>query len=294
MAGAATILDDAEQRARWSAFAWTDENARQAQEIIARYPEGRQVSAVIPLARPRAAAGGRGDEHAGVAADPGDGVRRARARHLVHPRARSRDLLHDVQPRAGRPLPRAGVRDDAVHAARLRRRLHRLRQARAEEGKNDRGRAFHSDRGRMPRRLRQRADGADQRRQLRGPRRGAHGRDPRRAGARRDAAAGPADRPPDELPRRRPDHAQEDGRAQLRLPPDVDGDGRSGEGGGSDGLNVHPAKAGTPLSVHTKARRKKGKPRGVAACFALPSFFVPSCDKFLDCFAGVAMPGEVP
>ena len=48
-AGAASILDDAGQRARWSNFAWTDENARKAKEIIARYPEGRQVSAVIPL-----------------------------------------------------------------------------------------------------------------------------------------------------------------------------------------------------------------------------------------------------
>ena len=32
-----------------------------------------------------------------------------------------------------------------------------------------------------------------------------------------DAQARPAGRPPDQLPRRRPDHAQEDGRAQLRL-----------------------------------------------------------------------------
>jgi NADH-quinone oxidoreductase subunit E len=49
MAGQSTILDDAEQRARWEGFAWTAENARHAQEIVARYPEGRQVSAVIPL-----------------------------------------------------------------------------------------------------------------------------------------------------------------------------------------------------------------------------------------------------
>jgi NADH-quinone oxidoreductase subunit E len=49
MAGAETILDDAEQRARWSSFAWTAENARRAQEIVACYPEGRQVSAVLPL-----------------------------------------------------------------------------------------------------------------------------------------------------------------------------------------------------------------------------------------------------
>jgi NADH-quinone oxidoreductase subunit E len=49
MAASASILDDAEQRARWEGFAWTDENARKAREIVARYPEGRQVSAVIPL-----------------------------------------------------------------------------------------------------------------------------------------------------------------------------------------------------------------------------------------------------
>jgi NADH-quinone oxidoreductase subunit E len=49
MAGTQSILDDAEQRARWEGFAWTGENARKAKEIVARYPEGRQVSAVIPL-----------------------------------------------------------------------------------------------------------------------------------------------------------------------------------------------------------------------------------------------------
>jgi NADH-quinone oxidoreductase subunit E len=49
MAGQASILDDAEQRARWSGFAWTDEHARQAKTIVAQYPEGRQQSAVIPL-----------------------------------------------------------------------------------------------------------------------------------------------------------------------------------------------------------------------------------------------------
>jgi NADH-quinone oxidoreductase subunit E len=49
MAGAATILDDAEQRARWEGFAWTGANAAKAKEIVARYPEGRQMSAVIPL-----------------------------------------------------------------------------------------------------------------------------------------------------------------------------------------------------------------------------------------------------
>jgi NADH-quinone oxidoreductase subunit E len=49
MAGQAGILDSAEQRARWEGFQWTEENAKQAKEIIGRYPEGRQMSASIPL-----------------------------------------------------------------------------------------------------------------------------------------------------------------------------------------------------------------------------------------------------
>ncbi|HET8728179.1 MAG TPA: NADH-quinone oxidoreductase subunit NuoE [Alphaproteobacteria bacterium] len=49
MAGNAGILDNAEERARWEGFAWTDENARKAEEIVGRYPHGRQMSASIPL-----------------------------------------------------------------------------------------------------------------------------------------------------------------------------------------------------------------------------------------------------
>ena len=41
--------DTPELRARWGAFAWTAANAVQAAEIIARYPAGRQRSAVMPL-----------------------------------------------------------------------------------------------------------------------------------------------------------------------------------------------------------------------------------------------------
>jgi len=36
-------------RARWGAFAWTQENERQARVIVGRYPPGRQQSAIIPL-----------------------------------------------------------------------------------------------------------------------------------------------------------------------------------------------------------------------------------------------------
>jgi len=49
MAGQAGILDSPEQRARWEGFQWTDANAKAAREIIAHYPEGRQLSASIPL-----------------------------------------------------------------------------------------------------------------------------------------------------------------------------------------------------------------------------------------------------
>ena len=49
MGGQGSVVDDAQERARWESFRWTPENARKAREIIARYPEGRQVSAVIPL-----------------------------------------------------------------------------------------------------------------------------------------------------------------------------------------------------------------------------------------------------
>ena len=49
MADRAPHPDTPELRARWASFAWTEQNAAQAKVIIARYPEGRQKSAVMPL-----------------------------------------------------------------------------------------------------------------------------------------------------------------------------------------------------------------------------------------------------
>ncbi len=40
---------EAETRARWGGFAWSPESAAKAAEIVARYPAGRQQSAVMPL-----------------------------------------------------------------------------------------------------------------------------------------------------------------------------------------------------------------------------------------------------
>ena len=49
MADAPQIPDEAETRARWGAFAWTAENQAKANEILARYPKGREQSASLPL-----------------------------------------------------------------------------------------------------------------------------------------------------------------------------------------------------------------------------------------------------
>ena len=49
MAETPTIPDEAEVRATWGMFDWTPANAATAKEIIARYPPGRQASAVMPL-----------------------------------------------------------------------------------------------------------------------------------------------------------------------------------------------------------------------------------------------------
>ncbi len=49
MADTPHIPDEAEVRARWGDFEWTPANAEKAKVIIARYPPGREHSAVMPL-----------------------------------------------------------------------------------------------------------------------------------------------------------------------------------------------------------------------------------------------------
>ena len=49
MAEAARAPASPEIRERWGGFAWTAENAEKAKAIVARYPAGRQKSAIIPL-----------------------------------------------------------------------------------------------------------------------------------------------------------------------------------------------------------------------------------------------------
>ncbi len=49
MADANMIHDDPEIRARWAGFKWSKDNQKKVSEIIGRYPEGRQHSAIMPL-----------------------------------------------------------------------------------------------------------------------------------------------------------------------------------------------------------------------------------------------------
>jgi NADH-quinone oxidoreductase subunit E len=49
MSDAAHIPDEAETRARWGGFAWSTENVAKVKDIIARYPNGREYSAIMPL-----------------------------------------------------------------------------------------------------------------------------------------------------------------------------------------------------------------------------------------------------
>ena len=49
MADRTPAPDTPELRARWGSFAWTDENRAKADWHIAKYPAGRQRSAVMPL-----------------------------------------------------------------------------------------------------------------------------------------------------------------------------------------------------------------------------------------------------
>lgn len=49
MADAPHIPDEAETRARWGAFQWSDESREKRNAILSRYPAGREQSASIPL-----------------------------------------------------------------------------------------------------------------------------------------------------------------------------------------------------------------------------------------------------
>src|SRR5579883_2559184 len=95
------------------AFTRDDETRRGAyRQIPARAPG----ECGLAVARSGAAAGGR------LVAASGDGLRGAAVGYGADPGVQGRDLLHDVQPAAGRALSAASLHHDPVLAARLRRR----------------------------------------------------------------------------------------------------------------------------------------------------------------------------
>ncbi|KAF1857349.1 hypothetical protein Lal_00044852 [Lupinus albus] len=131
-----------------------------------------------------------------LAAAEGDRGGGRGTRHAEDPRARGGDLLHDVRPGAGGPVLDPALRHGAM-------RFLRRPRAEGDAGKAPRparprlgGRQFLLAGGRVPRRLLQRADGADQPGLLRGPDpripRPADGR-PRRRTAGEDRLADRAD-----------------------------------------------------------------------------------------------------
>ena len=91
-------------------FAFTPANLDWAKSQIKKYPEGKQASAVLSLLW-RAQ-----EQMGGWLPEPALTLCRRDARHGLYPRLRDRDLLHDVQSGARRPLLRAGLRHDTVLA----------------------------------------------------------------------------------------------------------------------------------------------------------------------------------
>ena len=152
-----------------------------------------------PVARP----GADGRLAAGARAP----LRRRHAVHGLYPHLRDRHVLHHVQPGAGRPLLRPGVRHDAVLAPRRQRDQGHLPEIDRRAGPRHARRRLLLDRGRMPRRLRQCSHGPDQQGLLRGPDAGEPGLDSRRSEGRPSRHTRPAEWAPGLGAARRPDHA---------------------------------------------------------------------------------------
>ena len=195
--------DTPELRAEWGGFAWDEANAKAAAEIVARYPAGRQMSASIPFLDLAQRQVGAMTGTQGWLPIP---VIEFVARELDMPPIAAMEVASfytmfnlvpvgkfHVQVCGTTPCMLRG--SDDVLAACAKRGMKKGHTT--DDGLVD------ADRGRMPRRLRQRADGPDQRRQLRGSDRGQHGRGARCLGARGEAQDRPAGRAPDERARGR-------------------------------------------------------------------------------------------
>ena len=96
-----------------ASFTFTDENLAWAKQQIAKYPPGRQASAVIAILwRVQ-------EQHEGWVSEAAIRAVADLLEHALHPRAGGRDLLHHVPAAAGRQEgPRPGLRHHAVPPAR--------------------------------------------------------------------------------------------------------------------------------------------------------------------------------
>ena len=171
-----------------TSFAFTrGESARGRRQQIAKYPPGRQASAVIPLLWRAQEQGGWLPEAAIEQSPRCSAWRTIRVLEVA-----TFYTMFNLAPVGRNATSRSAARRPACCAAPTTLiEVCQRRSARSVHVTAD-GK-FSWDRGRVPRRLRQRADGADQRRLLRGP-------DPESferssAIAAGDAEAGPADRP---------------------------------------------------------------------------------------------------
>jgi NADH-quinone oxidoreductase subunit E len=137
-------LSTAPSSARWEGFQWTSDNARKAKAFIARYPEGRQVSAVIPLLGIAQRQVGAETNTQGWLPIP---VMEFVAKELDTSYIRVLEVatLHHVQPRPGRPF-HVQVCGTTPVCCRARRCAACLLQARVQEGWHDRGWSVHADR----------------------------------------------------------------------------------------------------------------------------------------------------
>ena len=85
-------------------------------------------------------------------------------RHATNASLRSSHVLHHVHPVPSGKIPLASVHDNSLLVARQRLDLEGHREeARYPRGRDDQGQALHTKRGRVPRCVRERAYGADQR-----------------------------------------------------------------------------------------------------------------------------------
>ena len=162
-------IDPDELRARWGAFAFTEDNDRQAKLLVGRYPPGRQQSAIIPLLDLAQRQVGAETETQGWLPIP---VIEYVAGYLGMPYIRAYEVATFYTMFNLRPVGRFHVQVCGTTPCMLRGSDDVFAACKAKgmkKGQTTAGRPVHPDRGRMPRRLRQRADGPDQRRQLRGP-----------------------------------------------------------------------------------------------------------------------------